>query len=118
MRKFFAKSSGEMEDPANDFDSIQWRREDEHPESPKSPPQSPPARLKSNGKKRQSINHSQTPSDPNVDAVDVAGIGEGYLECKVGKPQKEGEGTKDAFVSYLITTHVWRLLLALEISSD
>ena len=28
------------------------------------------------------------------------------LECTVGSPIKEGDGTKDAFISYLVTTHV------------
>ena len=107
-----------MEDPANDFDSIQWRREDEHSEIPKSPPQSPPTRLKSNGKKRQSSTHNRASSDPHAEPVDVAGVGEGYLDSKVGKPQKEGEGTKDAFVSYLITTHVWRTHATLRDDQD
>ncbi len=28
------------------------------------------------------------------------------LECVVSEPHKENDGTKDAYVSYLITTHV------------
>lgn len=43
---------------------------------------------------------------PNADPLDLAGIGEGVLECTVGSPIKENDGTKDAFVSYLVTTHV------------
>lgn len=31
---------------------------------------------------------------------------EGNLECTVSRPQKENDGTKDAFVSYLVTTNV------------
>ena len=42
----------------------------------------------------------------NADAVDLAGIGEGRLECTVEKPLKENDGTKDAYVSYQVTTHV------------
>lgn len=34
------------------------------------------------------------------------GIGREKLECTVGSPIKENDGTKDAFVSYLVTTHV------------
>ncbi|KAA8575316.1 hypothetical protein EYC84_004490 [Monilinia fructicola] len=41
----------------------------------------------------------------NADAIDLAGVGEGVLECLVGSPIKENDGTKDAFVSYLVTTH-------------
>jgi sorting nexin-4 len=28
------------------------------------------------------------------------------LECTISEPHKENDGTKDAYVSYLITTHV------------
>lgn len=95
-----------MDDPAEDFDSVQWRREDDRPASPEAA-KSPPAKLKSNGKRRQSGTHRGAPPDRNADAVDLAGIGKaGYLECTVDAPQKENDGTKDAFVSYLVTTHV------------
>jgi len=42
----------------------------------------------------------------NADALDLAGVGEGTLECTVGSPIKENDGTKDAFMSYLVTTNV------------
>ena len=43
----------------------------------------------------------------NADAVDLAGPGaQGCLECKVSSPQKEGEGTQNAYISYLVTTEV------------
>lgn len=37
---------------------------------------------------------------------DPRGIGRERLECIVGSAIKENDGTKDAFVSYQITTHV------------
>ena len=44
---------------------------------------------------------------PNADAVDLAGPGaQGSLECSVSRPQKEGEGTQNAYISYLVTTDV------------
>lgn len=44
---------------------------------------------------------------PHADAQDLAGPGEhGTLECTVTKPQKEGEGTQNVYVSYLVTTDV------------
>jgi hypothetical protein len=44
---------------------------------------------------------------PNADAVDLAGPGaQGFLECSVSNPQKEGEGTQNAYISYLVTTDV------------
>lgn len=36
------------------------------------------------------------------------GLGREKLECQVGSPLKENDGSKDAFISYLITTHVSR----------
>ena len=44
---------------------------------------------------------------PHADAQDLAGPGEhGMLICTVTHPQKEGEGTQNAYVSYLVTTDV------------
>ena len=41
-----------------------------------------------------------------ADDVDLAGIGGGRLDCTVDTPLKENDGTKDAYVSYLVTTQV------------
>ncbi|KAK5172291.1 intercellular trafficking and secretion [Saxophila tyrrhenica] len=39
-------------------------------------------------------------------AQDLAGPGsQGHLDCTVDHPQKEGEGTQNAYVSYLVTTN-------------
>jgi sorting nexin-4 len=43
---------------------------------------------------------------PKADPLDLAGVGEGVLECTVTSPIKENDGTKDAYVSYLVTTNV------------
>jgi hypothetical protein len=49
---------------------------------------------------------------PHADAQDLAGPGEhGLLQCTVTKPQKEGEGTQNLYVSYLVTTDVCTLPL-------
>jgi sorting nexin-4 len=49
---------------------------------------------------------SETPqAGPLADALDLAGIGDGVLECRVDSPIKENDGTKDAYISYLVTTH-------------
>ncbi|KAI9684087.1 MAG: intercellular trafficking and secretion [Trizodia sp. TS-e1964] len=42
---------------------------------------------------------------PVDDPIDLAGVGDGSLECTVDSPLKENEGTKDVFVSYRVTTH-------------
>lgn len=39
-------------------------------------------------------------------AHNAHGLGPETLDCVVGTPIKENDGTKDAFVSYLITTNV------------
>lgn len=93
----------------NDFDSVSWRNE---PESDNSRPNTAgPSdvdgrdfRPGSNGKNRISISSPQL--GENADRVDVGGVGDGRLDCMVGKPLKENDGTKDAYVSYLVTTHV------------
>ena len=42
----------------------------------------------------------------NADDLDLAGVGIATLDCTVAEPMKENDGTKDAYVSYLVTTHV------------
>lgn len=42
----------------------------------------------------------------NEDPLDTASVGGATLECTVNSPIKENDGTKDVFVSYLITTNV------------
>lgn len=80
----------------DNFDSVQWPVEDEdfpidyaHPGS--------------NG-----IASSSEPVQAglNADALDLAGVGKGVLETTVSSPQTESNGTKDAYVSYLVTTEV------------
>lgn len=90
------------------FDSVQWDRADRTPTSPSA-----------QGFEDSSLPHrgisdrrgSSGPDGPqageNADAIDLAGIGiEGTLDCVVDSPHKENDGTKDAYVSYKITTHV------------
>lgn len=55
-----------------------------------------------NGKRRG----SGGPLGRDADAMDMAGVGDATLECTVTTPIKENDGTKDAYVSYLVTTHV------------
>jgi len=56
----------------------------------------------SNGKRRG----SGGPLGRDADALDLAGVGDATLECTVTTPIKENDGTKDAYVSYLVVTHV------------
>ncbi|RVD88580.1 uncharacterized protein DFL_002760 [Arthrobotrys flagrans] len=58
----------------------------------------------------EATSSSQPPYDPepqagpNADKLDTADARFGRLECTVTDPQKENDGTKDAFMSYLVTT--------------
>jgi len=97
-----------MDDPQHDYESVQWEHtrsdnEDETDDQQNTLPQRP----KANVKERRQDSHNGTQQDHNADRVDLAGIGnEGFLICTVDKAQKEAEGTKEVYVSYLITTHV------------
>lgn len=59
-----------------------------------------------NGKRRMSSAHEEPQAGPLADPIDLAGIGDGVLECSVDSPMKENDGTKDAYISYLVKTHV------------
>ncbi|RKF60982.1 Sorting nexin-4 [Erysiphe neolycopersici] len=39
------------------------------------------------------------------DPTDLASMEDGVIECKVSQPIKENDGTKDAYVSYVVTTN-------------
>ncbi len=91
----------------NDFDSVSWQNEPDNPTSHATTavPQEPEDRYSasSTGKRKAS---GSAQAGKNADDVDLAGIGEGRLDCTVDKPLKENDGTKDAYVSYLVTTTV------------
>jgi hypothetical protein len=98
-----------MEDHG-DFDSVSWPHEPEQEGS-----QHPATRPDAHGSSHppRAVNGKRSMSEPielqageYADAVDLGGIGNGVLECTVDTPLKENDGTKDAYVSYLITTHV------------
>ena len=100
-----------MDDPPNDYESVRWERPEtdgaeDHSEV-EARGSTLPQRPKANAKERRQDSHSGTQPDHTADKVDLAGItSEGFLVCTVEKPQKESEGTKEAYVSYAISTHV------------
>ncbi|KAL9120322.1 MAG: hypothetical protein Q9187_003125 [Circinaria calcarea] len=92
----------------DDFDSVSWQNESERevPKTSSLPHQegeSDTSRTAANGNRRLSSTPQQV--GRHADAVDLGGIGDGTLECTVDTPLKESDGTKDAYVSYLVTTH-------------
>lgn len=90
------------------FDSVQWDRADRTPTSPTQhsfEDSALPHRSITDHRNHTGLDGPQ--AGDNADALDLAGIGiEGTLECVVDSPLKENDGTKDAYVSYKITTHV------------
>ena len=94
----------------NDFDSVSWQNESEGNVSRPTAAARPDIQNSRNNsglnvKRRLSSNVQQAGS--NADAVDLGGIGDGRLECIVDTPLKENDGTKDAYVSYLVSTQVY-----------
>ncbi|KAJ5544677.1 hypothetical protein N7535_006935 [Penicillium sp. DV-2018c] len=96
-------------DQHDDFDSVSWKHD---PDSDLSRPTTagtdeaePEIEHDTNGKRRMSSAQEEPQAGPLADAVDLAGIGDGVLECRVDSPLKENDGTKDAYISYLVTTH-------------
>jgi sorting nexin-4 len=95
-------------DDHGDFDSVSWQREDPQ-QAESSAPFSHQSDLPSRpaGTRRSDSVSSEPQAGEQADAVDLAGIGrDGRLEVTVDSPLKENDGTKDAYVSYLVTTHV------------
>lgn len=95
-----------MEDE-NQFDSVSWQREDvQHPhgQMPTASPQETTLPTRSASGRRNTSEEPQ--AGDHADGVDLAGVADGVLECTVEKPLKENDGTKDAYVSYLVTTNV------------
>lgn len=97
-------------DEETGFDSVQWDRADQSATSPNEPDflnRPIPDRTASDRRTSTASRESEPQAGENADAVDLAGIGEaGVLECTVGNPRKENDGTKDAYVSYEIVTNV------------
>ena len=94
----------------NDFDSVSWQNDEPDsrnpgPDSGVVPePGEPVYGKNASGKRRAS--HSSNQAGFQADAVDLAGLGGARLDLKVDTPLKENDGTKDAYISYLVTTHV------------
>lgn len=95
---------------ADDFSNVSWQND---PRSGISRTNSSRSVEERNGVGGSSSNGMRQDGNSNAphpegidDPLDLAGVGGGTLECTVSSPIKENEGTKDVFVSYLVTTHV------------
>ena len=93
----------------DDFDSVSWQNDSE-PTALKGPDiLNNEGEVGSSRPVSKSVRRSssiQQQAGGNADAVDLGGIGDGRLDCTVDTPLKESDGTKDAYVSYLVTTYV------------
>ena len=88
----------------NDFDSVSWQNE---PDSDISRPNTAQADHGPSIPGKRKAKSGSAQAGQAADEVDLAGIGmNGRLDCTVNAPLKENDGTKDAYVSYLVTTHV------------
>jgi sorting nexin-4 len=95
----------------SDFDSVSWRNDPGSDRSRLATAESDAEETQRsnrdvNGKRRMSSTGHESQAGPLANAMDLTGIGDGVLECRVDTPLKENDGTKDAYVSYLVTTHV------------
>lgn len=91
----------------NDFDSVSWEPDNDSRPTTTEPPSSENRYGSSSSGIRRPSSSSSVPQAGNMaDDVDLAGIGEGRLDCIVNAPMKEHDGTKDAYISYLVTTQV------------
>ncbi|PGH07402.1 sorting nexin-4 [Helicocarpus griseus UAMH5409] len=92
----------------SDFDSVSWRNPDSDVSRPTTSgtdaEDADRPSLDINGKRRMSSTEDESQLGRHP-AGDIAGLGDGILECTVDTPLKESGGTKDAYISYLITTH-------------
>jgi sorting nexin-4 len=93
-------------DDGNQFDSVSWQREDVEQPQEQIPTASPRETTLPTRSASGRSNTDEHQAGQNTDGVDLAGVGEGILECTVEKPLKENDGTKDAYVSYRVTTDV------------
>jgi sorting nexin-4 len=83
----------------DNFSNISWNSEQgTGPVNPSATAQATPGSGPTNGRQQPSMEEAMLQQGPGH-------VGE-ILECTVSKPQKENDGTKDAYVSYLITTNV------------
>jgi sorting nexin-4 len=95
-------------DDHGEFDSVSWQREDAAQAESSAPFHSTLPERSASGRRSDSLSREPQAGDQE-DPVDLAGIGrDGILEVTVDTPLKENDGTKDAYVSYLVTTHVRR----------
>jgi len=91
-------------DHDDSFANVSWQSDPNAPPAPKpaTSPRMEPQETPQNGKRHDSggqLGH-------NALDLDLAGVGDAVLECTVTSPIKENDGSKDAYVSYLVTTNV------------
>lgn len=86
------------------FSNISWHSEQPtHAAGPSTSAPGEPANSPSYS--RSGPNAARTGDDHQA-ALEPGHAGGEILECTVSEPRKENDGTKDAYVSYLITTNV------------
>lgn len=94
----------------DDFADVSWQNDDPNKNTgPKAPIPGGDGTMSSNAGMKTAHQAGGPGVSTDVrgrDPLDFAGVGAAILECIVDTPIKENEGTKDTFVSYLVTTNV------------
>ncbi len=91
----------------DNFSNISWHSEQNPdlagPSTSASTARDPASNNGADHSKNRSDGHRTADHGGHLEGGHLAGE---VLECVVSEPHKENDGTKDAYVSYLITTHV------------
>jgi sorting nexin-4 len=91
-----------------DFDDVSWQNDVEQAppkaQTARKPEETARTNIDRHGKGRAA--EPASPRKTMAEAIDLASTLDGILQCSVDSPQKENDGTKDAFISYKVTTHV------------
>ncbi|KAK2867912.1 intercellular trafficking and secretion [Arthroderma sp. PD_2] len=94
----------------NDFDSVSWRNDGDSDLSRPATSytdidNASSSRDDPNGKRRMSSAEDEVLSPTHEGDGFMGGQDNGMIECTIDTPLKENEGTKDVYISYLVTTH-------------
>ncbi|KAK8016332.1 spartin [Apiospora rasikravindrae] len=88
-------------DQQDNFSSISWHSDQHDDDAGLATASSPSPTYEHSHSNSSPANHPEIEGNP--ERLDP-GLSGDILECAVSEPRKESDGTKDAFVSYLVTT--------------
>lgn len=98
---------------SDDFANVSWQSDEQKADQGHATSNRESSDDMGPGNTQRPRHDSVGPMGRNADPMDLAGVGDAVLHCEVTTPIKENDGTKDAYVSYLVTTTVSSLFLPL-----